>query len=93
MILLLLLKLEQVLLFIPRFKLVEIYPFLTKDVFQGIFGLEEIKDVLYEALFQPGMKSNDFLNRFPHSVLLYGPCGCGKTMTSESILKSRCFHS
>lgn len=58
--------------------------------FEGIYGLDDLKNFLYKTVINPGINSEDF-SYFPHSVLLFGPGGNGKTMIGNSFAKNSPF--
>ncbi|MBM3304209.1 MAG: ATP-binding protein [Candidatus Aenigmarchaeota archaeon] len=49
-----------------------------------IGGLEEVKDVIKEAIILPFIKNKPKFVKSPRTVLLYGPPGTGKTMLAKA---------
>jgi len=61
-----------------------------------IGGLDEVKDVIKEAIILPFVKNKPKFVKSPRTVLLYGPPGTGKTMlakASSNMLKATFFEA
>ncbi|MDI9644061.1 MAG: AAA family ATPase [Candidatus Verstraetearchaeota archaeon] len=52
---------------------------------EDISGLEATKKALKEAIVYPSMRSDLFPLGWPRGILLYGPPGCGKTLTAAAV--------
>ncbi|MBC7120590.1 MAG: AAA family ATPase [Candidatus Methanosuratus sp.] len=50
-----------------------------------ISGLETTKKALKEAIVYPSLRSDLFPLGWPRGILLYGPPGCGKTLTAAAV--------
>lgn len=50
-----------------------------------ISGLEMTKKALKEAIVYPSLRSDLFPLGWPRGILLYGPPGCGKTLTAAAV--------
>jgi SpoVK/Ycf46/Vps4 family AAA+-type ATPase len=52
---------------------------------EDVSGLEETKKALKEAIIYPSKRPDLFPLGFPRGILLYGPPGCGKTLTAAAV--------
>ncbi|MBC7113576.1 MAG: AAA family ATPase [Candidatus Methanomethyliales bacterium] len=52
---------------------------------EDVCGLEETKKALKEAIIYPSKRPDLFPLGFPRGILLYGPPGCGKTLTAAAV--------
>lgn len=50
-----------------------------------VSGLEDTKKALKEAIIYPSKRPDLFPLGFPRGILLYGPPGCGKTLTAAAV--------
>jgi SpoVK/Ycf46/Vps4 family AAA+-type ATPase len=50
-----------------------------------VSGLEETKKALKEAIVYPARRPDLFPLGYPRGILLYGPPGCGKTLTAAAV--------
>lgn len=60
----------------------------SKGGWASVGGLEQVKQVLYEAVLLPRAHPKLFASaplRLTSGVLLYGPTGCGKTLVARSL--------
>jgi len=52
---------------------------------EDISGLEPTKRALKESIIYPSMRADLFPLGWPRGILLYGPPGCGKTLTAAAV--------
>ena len=62
----------------------EIFIETPKVRWDDIGGLEEIKEILTKVVINP-IKNNEFREKMPKGIMLYGPPGSGKTMLAKAL--------
>ena len=62
----------------------EIFVETPKVRWDEIGGLEEIKEILTKVVINP-IKNNEFREKMPKGIMLYGPPGSGKTMLAKAL--------
>tara|TARA_Y100000768_G_scaffold377980_1_gene351852 strand:- start:1196 stop:3244 length:2049 start_codon:yes stop_codon:yes gene_type:complete len=62
----------------------EIFVETPKVKWDEIGGLEDLKDILQMVVINP-IKNNEFREKMPKGIMLYGPPGSGKTMLAKAL--------